>query len=182
LSKIKPVHSRLRDPVFTNKEEYMFNSPAIKPLIVLLRLSMAWVFLYAASHQVFGGFSVSGFLNSTKTFHWLFAPMAADPVAGILTFLVAYGHLLIGLSLLIGLMVRVSSMFGIALLVFYWMAHMDFPYISATTNFVLDEHIVYALVLGLMMATRAGHVFGLDGWAAKLDRVHHNKWLDWATA
>lgn len=160
----------------------MFNSPAVKPLIVLLRLSMAWVFLYAASHQVFGGFSVSGFLGSTKTFHWLFAPMAAEPAASVLSFLVAYGHLLIGLSLLSGLLVRVSSIFGIALMLFYWMAHMDFPYISATTNFLLDEHIVYALVLGLMIATRAGHILGLDAWAANLDQVHRNKWLDWAIA
>lgn len=160
----------------------MFDSPAVRPLIVLLRLSVAWVFLYAASHQVFGEFSVSGFLESTKTFHWLFAPMAADPLASVLSFFVAYGHLLIGLSLLSGLMVRLSSIFGIALMLFYWMAHMDFPYISATTNFLVDEHIVYALVLGLMIATRAGHIVGLDDWAAKLEQVHRNKWLDWATA
>jgi hypothetical protein len=33
-----------------------------------------------------------------------------------------------------------------------------------------------------MIATSAGHVFGLDGWAAKLDQIHRNRWLDWATA
>lgn len=182
LTGIKSAPVRECDPASTYLEDHMFTSSAVKPLIFLLRLAMAWVFLYAASHQVFGSFSVSGFLNSTKTFHWLFAPMASGPVAGLLSFLVAYGHLLIGLSLLSGLMVRLSSIFGIALMLFYWMAHMDFPYISATTNFLLDEHIVYALVLGLMIATRAGHVLGLDAWAANLDQVHRNKWLDWAIA
>lgn len=160
----------------------MSNSPAVKPMIVLLRLAMAWVFLYAASHQVFGGFSVAGFLNSTKTFHWLYAPLAAPGPADVVSFLVAYGHLLIGLSLLSGLLVRVSAIFGIAVMLLYWMAHMDFPYISDTNNFLLDEHIVDALVLGLLIATHAGHIFGLDAWAAKFDQVRHNKWLSWATA
>jgi thiosulfate dehydrogenase [quinone] large subunit len=155
---------------------------SVRTLIALLRLSMAWVFLYAASHQVFGGFSIAGFLGSTKTFHWLFTPMAAEPIAGLLTVLVAYGHLLIGLSLLTGLLTRVSSIFGIALMLLYWMAHMDFPYISATTNFLVNEHIVYALVLGLMIATHAGHIFGLDAWAARLDQARRYKWFDWAVA
>jgi thiosulfate dehydrogenase [quinone] large subunit len=43
----------------------------------------------------------------------------------ITTFLVGYGHLLIGLSLIFGLMVRISASVGIMLM--YWMAHMDFP-------------------------------------------------------
>lgn len=157
-------------------------STVARNLIVLLRLSMAWVFLYAASHQIFGGFSVAGFLGSTKTFHWLFAPMTAEPAASVLSFLVAYGHLLIGLSLLVGLMVRLSSIFGIGLMLIYWMAHMNFPYIADTTSFLLDSHIVYALVLGLMIATRAGHIFGLDDWAARLDQTHRYKWLDWTVA
>lgn len=157
-------------------------SASVRSLIVLLRLSMAWVFLYAASHQVFGGFSVAGFLGSTKTFHWLFAPMTADPIAGVLSFFVAYGHLLIGLSLLTGLMTRVSAIAGIALMALYWMAHMNFPYISDTNNFLLDEHVVYALVLGLLIATHAGHIFGLDAWASRQDQVHRFKWLDWSVA
>lgn len=154
-----------------------------KTLLVLLRLSMAWVFLYAASHQVFNPeFSVTGFLSSTKTFHGVFAPFTNPAVAPFITFLVAYGHLLIGLSLLVGLMTRLSSVFGIGLMLVYWMAHMDFPYISNANNFLLDEHIVYALVLGLVIAAHAGHVWGLDAWAASQRTVKDHKWLDWVTA
>jgi thiosulfate dehydrogenase [quinone] large subunit len=130
---------------------------------------MAWTFLYAASHQVFvPGWSVAGFLNSTKTFHWFYGPLTGPAVAPVLTFLVGYGHLLIGLSLLFGLMVRVSAGFGIALMLLYWTAHMDFPYISDTNNLIIDEHIVYAGVLALLIARHAGHVCGLDGWAENL--------------
>ena len=160
----------------------MTNSPAFRPLIVLLRLSLAWVFLYAASHQIFGGFSVTGFLSTTKTFHWLFGPMTVEPFASVLSFLVGYGHLLIGLSLLTGLLVRVSSIFGIGIMLIYWLAHMDFPYISDTTNFLVDEHIVFALVLGLLIVVRAGHIWGLDAWAEKQPTVSHNRVLTWAVA
>jgi thiosulfate dehydrogenase (quinone) large subunit len=160
----------------------MIDNPASRSLIVLLRLSMAWTFLYAASHQVFVGWSVAGFLGSAKTFHGLFALFTGPVVAPVITFLVSWGHLLIGLSLLVGLLVRVSSVFGIALMLLYWMAHMDFPYISDKNNFLVDEHIVNALVLGLLIATHAGHLWGLDAWAARQKSVTDRTWLAWATA
>ena len=133
--------------------------------IVFFRLTMAWTFLYAASHQVFDPkWSVVGFLSHTKTFHDLFAVFTTPTMAPITTFLVEYGHLLIGLSLLFGLLVRVSAAFGVMLMLTYWMAHMDFPFIENTNNLLVDYHIVYAGVLVVLIAKKAGHVLGLDGW------------------
>ncbi|WP_193177874.1 DoxX family membrane protein [Oricola nitratireducens] len=161
----------------------MTDKTSVRSLLLLLRLAMAWVFLYAASHQVFAAdFSVTGFLDHTKTFHGLFAHFTGPVIAPVISFCVAYGHLLIGLSLLAGLLVRVSSMFGIGLMILYWMAHMDFPYVSNPNNFLLDEHIVYALVLGLMIAAHAGHIVGLDGWFARRASVKEHPLLHWATA
>ncbi len=140
-----------------------------KSLIVFFRLAMAWTFLYAASHQVFDpAWSVADFLKGTKTFHDVYAPFTTPAWAPFITFLVGYGHLLIGLSLLVGLMVRVSASFGILLLLLYWTAHMDFPFIENRNNFLLDYHIVYAGVLVYLIAKRAGHVCGLDAWAETL--------------
>jgi thiosulfate dehydrogenase [quinone] large subunit len=136
-----------------------------RALLVFFRLAMAWTFLYAASHQVFDPkWSVAGFLSHTKTFHDVYAVFTTPAWSAPLTFLVSYGHLLIGLSLLVGLMVRVSAAFGVMLMLLYWTAHMDFPYIENANNFLLDYHIVYAGVLVLLIAKQAGHVFGLDGW------------------
>lgn len=144
----------------------------IKPergLIVFFRLAMGWTFLYAASHQVFDpNWSVVGFLNHTRTFHDLFVVFTTPTMAPITTFLVEYGHLLIGLSLVFGLMVRISASFGILLMLIYWMAHMDWPFIENKNNLILDYHIVYAGVLGYLIAKRAGHVLGLDGWVERL--------------
>jgi thiosulfate dehydrogenase [quinone] large subunit len=138
-------------------------------LIVYFRLAMGWTFLYAASHQVFDpSFSVAGFLGHTKTFHDAYAVFTTPAWAPIITFLVGYGHLLIGLSLISGLMVRVSASFGILLMLMYWTAHMDFPFIENKNNFILDVHLVYAGVLVYLIAKRAGHVWGLDAVAERL--------------
>jgi len=149
----------------------MADTNAEKRLILIFRLLMAWTFIYAASHQAFTDFSVVGFLKNTKTFHDLFAVFTTPALAPIVSFLVAWGHLLIGLSLLFGLMVRVSCVFGIALLLMYWMAHMDFPYIENKNNFIIDYHVVYATVLAYLFVKRAGYVWGLDAWAEKLPIV-----------
>ena len=79
----------------------------------------------------------------------------------------SWGHLLIGLSLVSGLLVRVSGVFGIALLLTYWTAHMDFPYVESRVNFLIDYHIVFAVLTGYLVAANAGHAFGLDGWLAR---------------
>jgi thiosulfate dehydrogenase [quinone] large subunit len=148
----------------------MSNSPIEKTLIVYFRLLMAWTFLYAASHQVFvPGWTVVGFLDHTKTFHDVFVVFTTPTMAPITTLLVEYGHLLIGLSLLTGLMVRVSASFGIMLMVIYWFAHMDWPFIENKNNLIVDYHLVYAGVLAYLIVKRAGHVFGLDGWVENFD-------------
>jgi len=146
-----------------------------KAMVLFFRLAMAWTFLYAASHQVFDPkWSVAGFLSHTKTFHDVYAVFTTPAWSPIVTVLVGYGHLLIGLSLLVGLMVRVSAAFGVALMLMYWTAHMDFPYIENTNNFLLDYHIVYAGVLVMLIAKHAGHVFGLDAWAENLEFVRNH--------
>jgi thiosulfate dehydrogenase (quinone) large subunit len=153
----------------------MTGSNTERSLILVFRLLMAWTFLYAASHQVFNPkFSVAAFLSHTKTFHDVYAVLATPALDPFLTILVGYGHLLIGLSLLVGLMVRVSAPFGIALLLMYWTAHMDWPFIENQNNLIVDYHVVYVVVCIYLIAKRAGHVWGLDGWAEKLPIVAHH--------
>lgn len=150
-------------------------SPYEKGLLFYLRMTMAWTFLYAASHQVFvPDFSVVGFLSHTKTWHSVFVLFTTPTMAPITTFLVEYGHLLIGLSLLFGLMTRVSAAFGVMLMIVYWFAHMDWPFIGDTNNFIVDYHLVYAGVLVYLIVRKAGHVFGLDGWAENLKVVREH--------
>jgi thiosulfate dehydrogenase (quinone) large subunit len=140
-------------------------------LIVFFRLTMGWTFLWAGIHHFGDSQFVVGFLTHVKTFHAVYEPFTRPSVIPVLTFLVEYGHLLIGLSLISGLLVRVSSPFAIMLMLLYWTAHMDFPYIENVNNYLVDYHIVYAGVLVYLIVKRAGHVFGLDGLVERMRMV-----------
>src|SRR5262252_10068093 len=80
-----------------------------KALIVFFRLTMGWTFLWAGIHHFGDDKFVVGFLSHVKTFHDVYAPLTNPAIAPMLTFLVEYGHLLIGMSLISGLLVRVSA-------------------------------------------------------------------------
>ena len=140
-----------------------------KFFILFFRLTMGWTFLWAAIHHFGDDKFVLGFLSHVKTFHDVYTPFTNPSILPTLTFLVEYGHLLIGLSLISGLLVRISAPFAIMLMLLYWTAHMDFPFIENTNNYLVDYHIVYAGVLVYLIVKRAGHVFGLDGL---LERMH----------
>jgi thiosulfate dehydrogenase [quinone] large subunit len=158
------------------------NDHAERILVFLLRVSLGWVFLWAAIHHYGDDSYVAGFLSHTKTFHPLYFPLVQSSALPVIAFLVEYGHLLIGLSLISGLMVRASAPFAILLMVLYWTAHMDFPYIDNINNLIVDEHLINALVLGYILVRRAGHVWGLDGVVARLSIVRHSDSLRWLTA
>jgi thiosulfate dehydrogenase [quinone] large subunit len=83
------------------------------------------------------------------------------------------------LSLISGLLVRASAPFAIMLMLLYWTAHMNYPYIENVNNYLIDYHIVYAGVLVYLIVKRAGHVFGLDGWAEELTSVRTTPALRW---
>jgi thiosulfate dehydrogenase [quinone] large subunit len=148
-------------------------------IILFFRLTIGWTFLYAAIHHFGDDKFVAGFLSNTKTFHDVYAPFTSPAIAPALTFLVEYGHLLIGLSLISGLLVRASAPFAIGLMLLYWTAHMDYPYIENANSYLIDYHIIYAGVLVYLIAKRAGHVYGLDGWAEELTAVRDKPTLRW---
>jgi thiosulfate dehydrogenase (quinone) large subunit len=148
-------------------------------VIFFLRISVGWVFLWAAIHHYGESAYVVGFLSHTKTFHPIYGALAQSSFLPVISFLVEYGHLLIGLSLVSGLLVRASAPFGIMIMVLYWTAHMDFPYIENVNSLLIDYHLVDAAVLYLMILRNAGHVWGLDGVAANWPVVQNSRALQW---
>jgi thiosulfate dehydrogenase [quinone] large subunit len=156
-----------------------FGAAHERKIIFLLRILMSWVFLYSVIEHWGDHAYVGGFLSHTKTFNAIYGAVATSSFLPVIDFLVRYGLLLIGLSLLFGFLVRISSPFGALVMLLFWTAHMDFPYIEDHNNYLLSYHLIYALVLLYFVVRGAGHVAGLDGWASKLDVVKRNDWLRW---
>ena len=148
----------------------LFNYTTLdRGIIFVLRVFVGWTFLYAGTWQIWEHYSAAGFLGHGVTFHNFFAIFATPAVLPVTDFLMKWGHLLIGLSLVSGLLVRVSGPFGALLMVTYYFAHMQWPFIENHLNFLVDFHLVYAVVLVYLIAHNAGHVWGLDGL---LERLH----------
>jgi thiosulfate dehydrogenase [quinone] large subunit len=133
--------------------------------ILFFRIAMGWTFLYAGLSQIINPkFSAVAFLSHTKTLHHLFIWLTRPNIVPVVSFAVEWGHVLIGLSLVTGCLVRFSIPWAIVLLVVYYFGHLDFPYIENHSNFIVDFHLVYAVILYWLLKNDAGLVWGVDAW------------------
>ncbi|MEH7124766.1 DoxX family membrane protein [Bacillus sp. JJ1773] len=93
-------------------------------LLTIIRLYLGYSWLKAGYHKVAGGFDASGYLqgaiakatgeNPTVQGWWAsFLEGFALPNAGLFSFLVAWGELLVGLGLILGCFTTAAAFFGI---------------------------------------------------------------------
>jgi thiosulfate dehydrogenase [quinone] large subunit len=152
----------------------MTHTPMQRALVFALRIMLGWVFLWAGFRQVFltESFSAAQFLEGAKTFPEIFKWLASPPIVPTVSFLVKWGHLLIGLSLVGGLMVRTSSAVGAVLLVLYYLPRLEFPFVGpGQTNLIVEYHLILAAALLYVGRIKAGTIWGLDTYAEKLPVV-----------
>lgn len=134
-------------------------------LVLFFRVTMGWIFLYASYQQITDqNWTAATFLGQTKTANDFFVWFASPSRVAVTDFLVKWGHLLIGLSLIFGLLTRVGATFGAALMFIYYLVHLDFPYVENKDNFLVDYHLIYVGVLVYLIIARDRDVFGLDHW------------------
>lgn len=135
--------------------------------LLLLRLSLGWLMFYAGITKIVDpAWSAAGYLTNAQTFQSIYAWFAQPAILPVTNFLNEWGLTLIGISLIVGAFVRLSSTLGILLMLLYYFPVLTFPTIGAH-SFLVDEHIIYALVFLLLLAYRAGRVWGLDTWFSK---------------
>lgn len=157
-----------------------------------LGLIFAWAFLdklfgfgYATSSAnawINGGSPTKGFLGGLKhgPFQSMFNSWAGDAWANWLFMLGLAG---IAIALLLGIGMRIAAVSGTLMLLLMWAAewpldrHDSTGALTRSTNPILDDHIIYAIVLIALAALSAGAVWGLGKYWANLDFVKKNRWL-----
>lgn len=123
--------------------------------IGLTRISLGFIFLWAFLDKTFGfgfatlvekswisgGSPTSGFLlNATHgPFATLYQSLANNPF---IDFIFMIGLLLLGVSLILGIGVKIAGYSGALLMILMYTASMP-----PENNPILDEHIIYALIL-----------------------------------
>jgi len=134
-----------------------------KLILFLVRISMGWLFLYAGLTKVLNpGWSAAGYLGNAKTFAGFYNWFLQPGILPFTNFINEWGLTLLGASLLLGVLVKYSGYLGALLMLLYYFPSLDFPKIGAN-SYLVDEHIVYALVLIYMVLARAGDHWGING-------------------
>ena len=134
----------------------------------MLRLSLGWLFFYAGITKVLNpAWSAAGYLKGGKTFVEFYQWLASPGILPAVDFVNEWGLTLLGLSLIFGVFVQLSSILGAVLMLLYYLPILDFPYPNPY-SYLVDEHIIYALVLLLFASLRAGRVWGLENWCSNL--------------
>lgn len=142
---------------------------------------MGWLMFYAGITKVLNpGWSAAGYLNSAKTFAGIYQWFARPEILPTINFLNEWGLTLLGAALILGVAVRLSSVPGALLMALYYFPILQFP-IAGTHSYIVDEHVVYALVLLLLGAMSAGRVWGLDDLLSKklsMEKAElYKKWI-----
>lgn len=140
---------------------------ASRVVLALLRVALGWFMFYAGITKVLNpNWSAAGYLNNAKQFsefyHWLASPATLPLV----NFVNEWGLTLLGVSLILGIGVRLSSVLGAVLMILYYAA-LPFPQINAN-SYVVDDHIIFILILLFLASVRAGRIGGLDNWCGNL--------------
>jgi thiosulfate dehydrogenase [quinone] large subunit len=137
-----------------------------------LRIGMGWLLLWPFLDKLFGlGFATAskdawiaggsptfGYLKfaTSGPFASLFQSLAGNPAVDWLFML---GLLFVGLALLLGIGVNIAGYSGAVMMLLLWLSRLP-----PENNPVLDEHIVYTIVLIGLARVKAGQWVGLGKW------------------
>lgn len=141
-----------------------------KILLFVARLGFGWMFFYAGITKVINpAWSAAGYLKGAKTFSGVYAWLASAPNIAWVNFVNEWGLTIVGTLFILGLFFRYAAFSAIALMVLYYLPVLDFPKVG-NNAFLIDQHILYILLISLLWFFGAGKAWGLD---AKLFKQSH---------
>jgi len=135
--------------------------------LFVLRLVTGWLMFYAGITKILDpNWSAVGYLKGARTFAGFYQWLAQPGLIGVVNFMNEWGLTILGVSLILGIGVRLSSILGAILMLLYYFPVADFPFVEH--GFIVDDHIIYAAVLAFLAAVRAGRYYGLENWCSNL--------------
>jgi len=135
--------------------------------IFALRIATGWLMFYAGITKILDPeWSAVGYLEHAKTFPEFFQWFLQPNILPFVNFVNEWGLTVLGISLLLGVAVRLSSILGAALMLLYYLPVLDFPYISPY-YYIVDDHLIYLLVLVVLAAVQAGRFWGIDKFLSR---------------
>jgi len=152
--------------------KFLFNNPRASWIWLVVRIYVGWDWLSAGWEKIHSsiwvgpnaGGALSGFINGalSKTsganpnvqgWYAAFLQHIVLPHANIWSHAVAYGELLVGIALIVGIFTGIAAFFGL---------FMNLNYLLAGT--VSINPILFTLSIGLIMAWRIAGYIGVDSY------------------
>jgi thiosulfate dehydrogenase (quinone) large subunit len=131
--------------------------------IVLLRLALGWLFLYAGLTKVVDpSWTAKGFLEHAGTFSGFYSWLASSNILPFVDFLNQWGLTIIGAVLILGILVRLSSYLGALMMLLYYFPGLTFPY-AGEHFLIVDEHIVYIMAFLVLASLSRAYHFSIFG-------------------
>ena len=142
--------------------------------LLALRIALGFMFFYGGYEKIeteLGGkFATSGFLSHVAgPFAFLFTGMTGNPAV---EYLLVYGELLIGISLIFGVLTRVGGVSGALLSALLYLSTLPAMTASFTgsyfdfllsKNALVSSYVIYILVFVAFVFLVPGRFLGFDG-------------------
>ncbi|CAN5839912.1 DoxX family membrane protein [soil metagenome] len=152
--------------------QFLFASKALAPLWTVVRIYLGWLWLTAGWGKIFSpawmgenaGAAVRGFLNRALDLAAADTPSVAGwyawlienvflPNAVLMSYLVAWGEVLVGATLILGFLTGISAFLG---------GLMNASFLLAGT--LSTNPVMFILATWLVLAWRVAGYYGLDYW------------------
>lgn len=129
--------------------------------LFLLRITIGWLFLNAGIAKVINPeWTAAGYMKGALTLTGLYNWLAGSSLLPVINFLVEWGLVLMGISLILGICVKWSGYLGSILMFLFYLPVLSFPVVGH--GYIVDEHIIYIAGLLVLAAFEAGKVWGLE--------------------
>ncbi|MDD4189780.1 MAG: DoxX family membrane protein [Mangrovibacterium sp.] len=146
--------------------------------LVTVRVLIGWQFLYEGLVKIVDpGWTAASFLASAQgPLDFLFRGMAASPgLLHVINFCNEWGLLLIGLSLMSGLLSRWACIGGMVLLMLYYISNPPFiglnaPATTEGSYLIVNKNMVELFTLFILFAFPTDHVVGLGRLFSKKEK------------
>lgn len=130
-----------------------------KVSIFILRISLGWLFFYAGITKILNpDWTAQGYISGAKNFQAFYEFFLSPNILPIINIINAWGLTLLGASLILGILVRISAPLGVMLMLLYYLA-LGFPHPNAT-SYIVDQHIIFIVGLFILWAFNAGRIWG----------------------
>ncbi len=179
------THEHVLDTeIFGKDVTWEYSEKAVGYALLALRVVMGWVFLQAGVEKLLDpGWTAAGYLQfavheNNPLIGW-FQGMAGNPLVDAL---VIWGLTLVGVALLLGVLLRFAAASGAVMMVMFWLSALQGGLLAGLPlehGWVVDDHLVYAVLLYGLGAFGAGRILGVDAWIERTALVRENPWLEY---